>query len=210
MITGSLTAGIFLSQLMYWYSKMNRPFYKTDEEFADELCMTKKEVRGAKEYIKKLPFIKTKMVGVPPKTQYHVDFDSYVTTMKRLVEQGASGGVFKSARGGTLTALGVQYTTETTTKTTTKKDGGKPPTLEDVVSWAEGYARKKNLSIKAHVAQATKAWHYYERNRTELNAKLWKDGNGMTVKNWKLKIINNWFKNIPPPAEPDVGDLDIV
>ena len=71
-ITGSVTAGLLLSQLMYWSKAMNdKEFYKTDKELCDELCFGKYELRGAKKKIE--PFVKITRKGTPAKTWYKVN-----------------------------------------------------------------------------------------------------------------------------------------
>jgi len=73
-ISGSTTAGVLLSQLMYWWSACKgREFYKTDAEIMEETMLTPGELRTAKIRIKKLSFVKTKVKGIPAKTYYLID-----------------------------------------------------------------------------------------------------------------------------------------
>jgi hypothetical protein len=67
-----------------------------------------------------------------------------------------------------------------------------PPTLQEVIQFAQ-LAGDNN---PAYITRAKEAFEFYEKNMRFLNAKVWKDGNGNTVANWKLKIRNNWFKNV--------------
>ncbi len=50
-----------------------QPFYKTDSDFAEELCLGKKELRNAKAKLKKLGIIKTFCKDWPAKTYYLLD-----------------------------------------------------------------------------------------------------------------------------------------
>jgi hypothetical protein len=136
MVTGSFSGGILLSQIMYWYSRVNRPFYKTDEDFARELYMTIKEFRTAKSKLDNVPFVKTYRKGVPAKTHYEVSYDLYFSTMKQIVgrlpQMGQSldaqmGGTCLSQMGQTIT----ESTTETTTDIKTSSSEDKPPTEEN-------------------------------------------------------------------------------
>jgi len=78
-ITGSVTAGVLLSQLLYWWYKMReREFYKTDQEFADELSMGVYELRGAREKLVKAGLISTMRKGLPRKMHYVVHEDRLV------------------------------------------------------------------------------------------------------------------------------------
>lgn len=73
-ITGSTTAGILLSQLMYWWAKMDgEKFYKTDAEIIEETELTEDELRSAKSKIKQLGFIRITREGMPAVTNYEID-----------------------------------------------------------------------------------------------------------------------------------------
>lgn len=61
-----------------------------------------------------------------------------------------------------------------------------PPPLEDVIS----YFTENGYSEDA----ARKAWNYYNASLGE-NGRVWKDGKGQTVKNWKQKMQAVWFKD---------------
>jgi len=81
-ITGSLTAGVFLSQIMYWSSAMNgEKFHKPDEEFAAEMGITDKEFKLAKAKLKQLEFLKITLEGIPAKTHYYVDYELYAAIL---------------------------------------------------------------------------------------------------------------------------------
>ena len=56
----------------------------------------------------------------------------------------------------------------------------KPPTIEEVIE----YFTEKGYNQKS----AEKAFHYYD-------SAGWKDRNGTQVKNWKQKMVGNWFKD---------------
>ena len=67
-----------------------------------------------------------------------------------------------------------------------KDDGMKPPSLEEVISYFDenGYTKES----------ATKMFEYYEESRKP-SGRVWKDGRGNTVKNWKQKARSIWFKD---------------
>ena len=85
-LTGSYEGALLLSQIMYWYSATGREFYKTNDDFREELFMTEREFRRAKAAIKSVPFIKVKRRGVPAKTYYSINFDLYAASMKVAVD----------------------------------------------------------------------------------------------------------------------------
>jgi hypothetical protein len=74
-MTGSLTAGVLLSQLYYWSDKgKSKDFYKTDKEIMEETGITENELRSAKKKIKGLEFVKVTKRGIPCKTYYEIDY----------------------------------------------------------------------------------------------------------------------------------------
>ena len=78
-ITGSVNAGLLLSQLMYWYGAMNgRIFYKTDAEIMEETCLSESELRTAKNKLKSMSFIEIKAKGVPAKTYYSINAEKLI------------------------------------------------------------------------------------------------------------------------------------
>jgi len=81
-ITGSTTAGILLSQLMYWFSKKDK-FYKTDKDITEETLLTERELKTAKSKIKELSFIKITREGIPAKTYYEIDWDNYIKILSK-------------------------------------------------------------------------------------------------------------------------------
>jgi len=84
-IAGSITGGILLSQLMYWF-KIKDKFYKTDKELKRELNFTDSELRGAKRKIRDLDFISVKKEGLPAKNYYKINWEKYRTCMVKFTE----------------------------------------------------------------------------------------------------------------------------
>jgi len=98
-ITGSTTAGVLLSQLMYWWSRIDGDkFYKTDAEVMQETLLTADELRSAKNAIKGLSFIKITREGIPAKTFYEVDFNGLCEKIKSL-SQNKIGEIPESLDG---------------------------------------------------------------------------------------------------------------
>jgi hypothetical protein len=79
----------------------------------------------------------------------------------------------------------------------------KPPSLEEVISYFDenGYTKES----------ATKMFEYYEESRKP-RGRVWKDGRGNTVKNWKQKARSVWFKpdNLKSNQEYDFKNFDNV
>jgi len=124
-ITESVTAGIVLSQIMYWYYTMGREFYKTDEDFAGELKMGLKTFRNAKKNLISNRIIIVKLKGIPPKTHYIVDVEriekliiSYSdnSNLPQKDKLNCPKGIERdSQKGQNITEITTEITTETTT-----------------------------------------------------------------------------------------------
>lgn len=122
-MTGSIAGGVLLSQIMYWYSTVNREFYKTDAEFISETHLTQTEFRNAKKVISSLPFVNIRRAGIPYKTYYDVNpellFEAIQLTSSSVTyQQGLRLSTNK--RGGNL-PTNTKNTHKTISKTTTKK-----------------------------------------------------------------------------------------
>lgn len=87
-ITGSVTAGILLSQIVYWDGKVkHRQFYKTDKEFSEELSMGASELKNAKKRLIKMGLIEIVRKGIPARTHYKLNLgrlsDLITTSVKK-------------------------------------------------------------------------------------------------------------------------------
>ncbi|TXL04553.1 hypothetical protein BMR08_16560 [Methylococcaceae bacterium CS2] len=69
-------AAAFLNQIVYWRDKMGRTFYKTDQDFSEELHISLFTFRRIKRnVIKNLPFIKVTRQQIPARTHYEIDYE---------------------------------------------------------------------------------------------------------------------------------------
>ncbi len=116
-ITGSTTAAILLSQLLYWYSACGgRKFYKTDNEIADETQLTEKELRNAKNCLKRFDFILIELEGLPRRTFYSFN---ETNLYHRLVETStAQRAVLEQPKGRDNDSRKGDTNTESTAETT--------------------------------------------------------------------------------------------
>lgn len=97
-IAGSVNAGIVLSQLIYWFSISDKPkIYKTDKELLDETALSFKELRGAKEKLKKLSFLEISREGLPAKTFYKLNWVKLQNELKKFAEKNTH---FNQNNGG--------------------------------------------------------------------------------------------------------------
>lgn len=73
-ISGSVTAGVFLSQLLYWSNKGKYDwFYKTIDEIYQETRLTRNEQDSAIRIWKSIKILKTQVLGYPPKRHFLID-----------------------------------------------------------------------------------------------------------------------------------------
>lgn len=116
-VAKSASAGLFLSQLLYWWGKGSKEdwIYKTIKEMKDETCLSRGEQDTAIKIWKVYGVIKTKLSGVPPKRNFQISFD---VLMHLLSEHQGQSNVLESANQfvekGTLNCNSRQNITEST------------------------------------------------------------------------------------------------
>jgi len=87
-ITGSLTCGILLSQIMYWYKKTGEgEFYKTNVDLQNETGMTREEIKTAKNKLQSLGFITVTRKGLLGKSHYTVNENKFQNNLLDTEDQ---------------------------------------------------------------------------------------------------------------------------
>lgn len=147
-ISGSVNAGLFLSQLFYWQDKGSDEegwIYKTYEEWKQETTMSRHELDGARKTLKSLFLIEEKKTGCPARLYYRINFESIVTILSSKQDCGKPADQFvenqqtrmlktsKLDSGKLANNLYTENTSETTTKTTAIEPVLKalPPAIEN-------------------------------------------------------------------------------
>jgi hypothetical protein len=121
-ITGSTTAGILLSQVLFWHSGFGKKFHKTDDEVIEVTHLSPKELRGAKALLKGLDFVSITAEGVPARTHYDIDYELLLAAVQKGQTSLAQRAKLCGPKGlNCVGQKGQTYITKTTTKTTTKK-----------------------------------------------------------------------------------------
>jgi hypothetical protein len=123
-LTGSVNAGLLLSQIMYWYGAVNgRTFYKSDAEIMEETMLSVNELRHAKARLKQMSFIKITLHGVPAKTHYTIDDKLLFSEINEcsLVESTKLDKSKPRNYNSGINETNTENTTENTTKNTTEK-----------------------------------------------------------------------------------------
>jgi len=125
LVGGSWVAAAVLGQLLYWWQAVGgREFFKTDQELMEELELTEKQMRAAKERIRELPFIRIERRGMPAKTYYDIDAEKLMEALAEVASGGQTSSAQKgesrpAQKGGTSSALLVRTNTEKTSEMTT-------------------------------------------------------------------------------------------
>jgi hypothetical protein len=123
-LTGSVNAGLLLSQIMYWYGAVNgRTFYKSDAEIMEETMLSVNELRHAKARLKQMSFLKITLHGVPAKTHYTIDDKLLFSQINEcsLVESTKLDKSKPRNYNSDFNETNTENTTENTTKNTTEK-----------------------------------------------------------------------------------------
>lgn len=158
-ITGSANTGLLLSQIFYWSNKMHRPFYKTNEDFADDLGIGLSTFKASKARLVKLGFISTFLRGVPPTTHYILHKSAVLAQIRNWLEiDQLNGRKPTNQMGGNR-----PNNTKTTTKTTTENNNKKPiifsvdAELELVLEKAKQKATRYELDLHQILPARNKA-----------------------------------------------------
>lgn len=223
-LTGSFSSAILLSQIMYWRNAMNRAFYKTDAEFSDELCMTAKEFRTAKEHLKAVPFLKIFRAGAMGKCHYDINYDLFVSSMKHCVlflnspnGRIAQTGITGPAQMGETEASSYAQMGETLTETTLQRLQTETNKVADAPDLKRNKTNPKPSSPKKKkpagppTIDAVKKWagewaDKHNKNKTSVTICAeeafkyyermeWRDRNNKKVLNWKNKIAGVWLSD---------------
>jgi hypothetical protein len=74
-ISGCVKAGLLLSQAMYWQENVgaDRWFYKTQQDWLRETCLTRTEQESARKTLCMLGLLEEKLAGMPAKIHFRVN-----------------------------------------------------------------------------------------------------------------------------------------
>lgn len=71
--TGDFASAVLLAQIVYWNDKVNgRAFYKTDEDFEQEICLSAYQLGRCRNNLKEFG-VSYKRKGIPAKLHYELD-----------------------------------------------------------------------------------------------------------------------------------------
>jgi hypothetical protein len=133
-ISGSVTAGIMLSQALYWTGVVEEKqqgrggwFYKTQKDWRDETCLSRWEQETARKLLRQKDFWFERRRGQPARLWFRVDIDRLAAAIRQY-EQGPHSSVRENGtRDGEEStdkvAEEVQAISETTAKNTSENLG---------------------------------------------------------------------------------------
>jgi len=86
-ICGTITAGLLLSQLVYWgkISKWKK-FFKTEKELREEIYMSRHEFLAAKKRLQSIGFVLTEIRKYPPVTFYEINSKKIIDAISNCPE----------------------------------------------------------------------------------------------------------------------------
>jgi hypothetical protein len=92
---GSVGAGVFLSQLVYWSERTTDPegwVYKTFEDWWEETALSRFELETIRNGLKKRQLIQEKRAGVPAKLYYRIEWDHLRNALPEAAQKHREGG----------------------------------------------------------------------------------------------------------------------
>ncbi|ARK25978.1 hypothetical protein SporoP37_15735 [Sporosarcina sp. P37] len=182
-LTGSLAEAILLNQIVFYSDKSSRTdgyFYKKYEEWAEEICLTERQVRHATKKLKEKELIETKLLKAngAPTVHYKLRFDNLVNW---ILTKGKNGilhnvGMDSDKTSETLT----ESTTESTTDNNNNNASATPATIfrffeengfgiltphiaDKIGAWIDDVGEDLVLhSLKIAVENSALRWNYAE------------------------------------------------
>ncbi|MCG3089161.1 DnaD domain-containing protein [Sporosarcina cyprini] len=114
-LTGNLAEAILLNQIVFYSDKSSRKdgfFYKTHEQWAEEICLSERQVRHATKKLKEKQLIETKLLKAngAPTVHYKLLFDNLVNWILTKRQNGNSP----------IVSNDTDITSETLTESTTE------------------------------------------------------------------------------------------
>lgn len=138
--TGDLTTAILLNQIVFYSDKSKRKdgfFYKTYEEWEQEICLSKRQVRYSTDKLKELGIVETKIkkANGAPTVHYKLDYDKLVDSIVTKCHYPSEQNVTNENDKMSLSLT--EITTENTTEITTRDIVADAPALpfEEIVSY---------------------------------------------------------------------------
>jgi hypothetical protein len=89
-VCGSATAGLMLSQAIYWSERTNDQsgwFYKTQAEWEEEICLSRWEQETARKRLRERGFLAEQLRGNPARLYYRVEIEAVARAVAQYAEK---------------------------------------------------------------------------------------------------------------------------
>ena len=158
-IAGSITAGVMLSQALYWTFRTGPDgwFYKKADEWELETALSRHEQQGARRFLRDRGLIEEKLKGVPPTLHFRVHLPAVLRGIE-LANKGQIGSRKQpTIRQRNIDKAEIQFSTGQQFNFAKKRKSyieaeiTQENTAENTNSTPEGAALKSWLSLKEHV-----------------------------------------------------------
>ena len=151
-ITGSITAGLLLSQIVYWSKTKNHEseFYKRDKDFIEELGMSQYELGHAKKTLTTLEIIRITKRDIPAQSYYKLDISKLIDLITNFSLNTSSAETVELDKGKPLNLIKGNPSTnsETYTETNTETTDKRITQLSDPIdNFLSSFSEKKRDNI---------------------------------------------------------------
>lgn len=142
-IANSANAGLFMSQLLYWWDKgkKNGWIWKTVREFQSETCLTRGEQDTAIKIWRGLGVLKTKRAGIPATRHFSLDIDLLIGL---IASYAPDPSLLKTAKQIEETNRSVRYLKRSITEIT-QKNTQENRTYKNLEEAKKDLAKKMNF-----------------------------------------------------------------
>ena len=204
--TNSLTAGVLLSQIMYYFSVSNdNEIILTDKRLMEDCRVSKNEMASAKKKIRKMPFLTIEIKGIPPKTKYIIDWKKYVEYFEtqfpeiqdfnflksRITLYGNSGNSDTEIQENIYKENNKRYIKKEKENILKEKEFRKPSYSEWKKELTKKFKEKvPSLSDEEINIEVEYSYNFYEERDWKVNY----GGKLKKMKSWKL-ACSNWVLN---------------
>lgn len=169
-ITDDYPSAALLNQMIYWSDRTNRKdgyFYKTYNEWFEELRLSEYQVRRATKKLKSLGFVDTalKKANGAPTLHYKVDTKEVSEWILKKLKNGnlTNSSIESEETQESLTEITTENTTKTNTLNTSASDNAHDSQLLNQFNeWYELYDKKKDKKAALTKFKAARKKHPFE------------------------------------------------
>ena len=189
---GSAKAGLFLSQLLFWYGKGKNPdwIWKTITEVKKETALSRSEQDTAIKICKKYDIIKVERKGIPAKRHFQLNIEKIVELLKTYYS-GLSENDKQDCKKG---AIKIEPKKQSNTENTNIKNNKEVSLTKKEQEWFDTFW--ETYPRKAAKTKTIKAW-----NKVDLTQEVFE---AIMAALEKQKKMPQWTKDdgqfIPYPA----------